>query len=73
MLRSLHRYVFPVWDSFSNLGTVVSPRQEHVTKDLPYLKEMIPREVQKTDIPGLVAGIVIVITTIVIMVITIKV
>ena len=63
-----------MWDSFSNLGTVVSPRQEHVTKDLPYLKEMIPRGgMQKTDIPGLVAGIVIVITTIVIMVITIKV
>ena len=47
--------------------------QERATKDLQYLKEMIPnRSMQKIEIPGLVTGIRLIITTIVIMVFMIK-
>ena len=49
------------------------PRQESAAKELPYLKEMIPsRSMQKMEIPGLVAGIGVIVVTIVLMAITIK-
>ena len=60
-------------DTFSKQRFVVEPGQESATKDCQYLSGMIPsRIMHKTEIPGLVAGIGLIIATIVIMAFTVK-
>ena len=53
-------------DTFSKYRIVVRHWKESATKDYQYLKGMIPsRSMQKMEIPGLVAGIGLIIITIV--------
>jgi hypothetical protein len=63
---------FHIWETLAKHRIVVWPREESVTKALPYLKAMLRNAImRKMEIPGLVSGLGLIIGTIVLILYTI--